>query len=87
MTLEELKYKEEVLREEFKDALETLNVSGSNDMRNIKCIKTYGALWHYTHQLLLAEEHAAEKESTSNITTAETMNIQARGLRMAKEEK
>ena len=55
MELEELRYKEEVLRECFKEKLETLNVDGTNDMCTIKCVKTFGALRHYTHQLLLAE--------------------------------
>lgn len=63
MTVEELEFKESALRREFKEKLEHLNVEGSNDIHTIKCIKTYGALWHYVHQLLLAEqEHAAVQE-------------------------
>ena len=80
MNIEELRYKEEVLRECFKEKLEQLNVDGKNDMCTVKCVKTYGALWHYTHELLLAEEHR-DKQTTS----AETMEIKATGLKMAKE--
>lgn len=82
MSIDELKYKEEVLRECFKEKLDMLNVEGDNDMCKIKCIKTYGALWHYTHQLLMAEERDAERSASPNMTTAETMNIQATGLKM-----
>lgn len=78
MSIDELKYKEEVLRECFKEKLETLNVDGNNDMCTVKCVKTYGALWHYTHQLLMAEE----KSKTE--TSADTMEIKATGLKMAK---
>ena len=80
MNIEELRYKEEVLRECFKEKLEELNVDGKNDMCTVKCVKTYGALWHYTHQLLLAEEYL-DKQTT----TADTMEIKATGLKMAKE--
>ena len=80
MNIEELRYKEEVLRECFKEKLEELNVDGKNDMCTVKCVKTYGALWHYTQQLLLAEEHL-DKQTT----TADTMEIKAAGLKMAKE--
>lgn len=82
MTHDELKFKESVLRECFKEKLEHLNVEGANDMSVIKCIKTYGALWHYTHQLMLAEEHEGEAAETKSSTIAETMDIQATGLRM-----
>ena len=82
MTLEDLKYKEQVLRECFKEKLDTLNVDGENYMCTIKCVKTFGALWHYTHQLLMAEEKASHSE-----TTAETMEIKATGLRMAGDRK
>lgn len=82
MTHEELKYKERVLRECFKEKLAGLNVDGENDICAIKCIKTFGALWHYTHQLCLAEEKEAEVEKKASETTAETMNIQATGLKM-----
>lgn len=84
MTHEELKYKERVLRECFKEKLAGLNVDGENDICAIKCIKTFGALWHYTHQLCLAEEKDAEvkAEKKASETTAETMNIQATGLKM-----
>ena len=81
MDMKDLEYKEEVLRECFKEKLEMLNVDGMNDMCVVKCVKTYGALWHYTHQLLLAEKH----ESSEQTTSAETMEIKATGLRMAKE--
>lgn len=81
MDMKDLEYKEEVLRECFKEKLETLNVDGMNDMCTVKCVKTYGALWHYTHQLLLAEKH----ESGEQTTSAETMEIKATGLKMAKE--
>jgi len=81
MTHEELKYKESKLRECFKNKLEHLDVDGENDYKTVKCIKTYGVLWHLAHQLLMAEEKdtGAVKGST---TTAETMNIQATGLNM-----
>lgn len=89
MTHEELKYKETVLRECFKEKLASLNVDGENDICLVKRVKTFGALWHYTHQLCLAEEHdkevmeaevEAKKKGTE--TTTETMNIQATGLKM-----
>lgn len=84
MTHEDLQYREEVLRECFKRELGRLNVDGENDICLVKRVKTFGALWHYTHQLCLAEEHdkeaAAKKEGSE--TTAETMNIQATGLKM-----
>ena len=80
MDMKDLEYKEEVLRECFKEKLDELNVDGTNDMCTVKCVKTYGALWHYTHQLLIAEKHK------SNETTAETMEIKATGLRMANKE-
>lgn len=79
MDMQELEYKEAVLRECFKEKLEELNVDGNNDMCTVKCVKTYGALWHYTHQLLLAEKHE------SSVTSADTMEIKATGLKMAKE--
>lgn len=80
MDIKDLEYKEEVLRECFKEKLEELNVDGKNDMCTVKCVKTYGMLWHLTHQLLLAETHLDK-----NTTSAETMEIKATGLKMAKE--
>lgn len=87
MDIKDLEYKEEVLRECFKEKLEKLNVDGTNDMCTVKCVKTYGALWHYTHQLLLAEKAAEEvvRPTSEQTTTAETMEIKATGLKMAKE--
>lgn len=82
MTIKDLEYKEQVLRECFKEKLEGLNVEGSNDMCTVKCVKTYGMLWHLTHQLLLAEKHEEAGEQT---TSTETMEIKATGLKMAKE--
>ena len=84
MTHEELKYKEKVLRECFKEKLAGLNVDGENDICLVKRVKTFGALWHYTHQLCLAEEHDKEVEAKKKAseTTAETMNIHATGLKM-----
>lgn len=79
MTHEELRYKEMRLRELFKEKLNMLDVDGTNDMATVKCIKTYGALWHYTHQLLMAEEH-----SETNVTTAETLDLRTTGLKMAR---
>lgn len=79
MTIEDLEYKEQTLRHEFMNKLEHLNTDGQNDYMTVKCIKTYGVLWHLTHQLLMAEKN--EKKSGSE-TTAETMNIQATGLKM-----
>lgn len=84
MTHEELKYKESKLRECFKKKLEMLDVDGSNDYTTIKCIKTYGVLWHLVHQLLMAEEHEEITEKrTGSVTTADAMNIQTTGLKMA----
>ena len=80
MSLDELKYKEQVLRSCFKEKLAYLNVEGNNDIQTVKCVKTYGALWHYAHQLLLAEMDSENKSGSE--TTAETMNIQATGLKM-----
>ena len=87
MDIKDLEYKEEVLRECFKEKLGMLNVDGTNDMCTIKCVKTYGALWHYTHQLLLAEKTAEEvvRPTSGQTTSAETMEIKATGLKMAKE--
>ncbi len=82
MTLDELKYREARLRECFMDKLEMLDVDGNNDMGAVKLIKTYGALWHYVHQLVLAEEGAVVV-SARNITTASTMDIKATGLKMS----
>lgn len=82
MNLEELKYKESRLRECFMGKLEHLDVDGNNDYNTIKCIKTYGVLWHLTHQLVMAEEKEVNT-SRGTITTADTMNVQATGLRMA----
>ena len=70
MTYEDIEYKEKVLRECFKEKLASLNVDGINDMCTVKNVKMYGALWHYTHQLLLAEgnnnnERTVEIKSTS----------------------
>ena len=78
MTHEELKYKEQRLRECFKKKLEHLDVDGDNDYMTVKCIKTYGVLWHLTHQLLMAES----EQTRSYTTTADTMNVQATGLKM-----
>ena len=80
MILDELKYKEQVLRECFMAHLDALNVDGDNDMCTIKKIKDYGALWHYTHQLLLAE---TKQDVAATVTTADTMEIKASGLKMA----
>lgn len=78
MSIEELEHKEAVLREEFKRKLHKLDVEGTNDMYDVKCVKTYGMLWHLTHQLLMAEQNQSNQRST----TAETMNIQTTGLKM-----
>ena len=80
MTHEELKYKEQRLRECFKKKLEHLDVDGDNDYMTVKCIKTYGVLWHLAHQLLMAEE--GEQQKHGYTTTANTMNVQATGLKM-----
>lgn len=55
MTIEELKAKEKVLREDFKSVLAELDTDGENTIEFIKSLKTYGALWHYTNQLIKAE--------------------------------
>lgn len=89
MSGEDLQYKEMKLRECFKKKLEELDVDGTNDYMAVKCIKTYGVLWHVTHQLLMAEGipsvaqmDAQGKADTGNVTRADTMNIQATGLHM-----
>lgn len=82
MNIEELEYKERVLRECFKEKLKHLNVEGANEVNTIKCIKTYGILWHLTHQLLKAEHEEQVKNKTGAETTAETIDIQATGLKM-----
>lgn len=84
MTHEELKYKESKLRECFKKKLGMLDVDGSNDYTAIKCIKTYGVLWHLVHQLCMAEEKETEQVQvrSGSVTTADTMDIQATGLKM-----
>lgn len=81
MTHEELKYKESRLRECFKKKLEMLDVDGSNDYMTVKCIKMYGVLWHLVHQLCMAEENESQ-EVRGSVTTADTMDIQATGLKM-----
>lgn len=82
MTHEELKYKESRLRDCFKKKLEMLDVDGNNDYMTVKCIKTYGVLWHLTHQLMMAEEKEVVQEKRGSVTTADTMNVQATGLKM-----
>ena len=82
MTHEELKYKESRLRDCFKKKLEMLDVDGHNDYMTVKCVKTYGILWHLTHQLMMAEEKEVEQEKRGSVTTADTMNVQATGLKM-----
>ena len=75
MTVEELEFKEKTLRHDFMEKLECLNVSGHNDIHAIKCIKTYGALWHYVHQLLLAEqEHAVQEHGQMQHMHAENVH-------------
>lgn len=87
MTHEELKYKETKLRDCFKKHLEDLDVDGRNDYASVKCVKTYGVLWHLVHQLLMAEEKDAAVQRSDQkrgyTTSADTMNVQATGLRMA----
>lgn len=82
MTHEELKYKEMKLRDCFKKKLEMLDVDGNNDYMTVKCVKTYGILWHLTHQLMMAEEKEVIQEKRGSVTTADTMNVQATGLKM-----
>lgn len=76
MTTEDIEYKEKRLREEFKKRLELLDVNGENSLDDVKCLKLFGVLWHITHQLLLAER------SKDKSLTAETVNMQATGLKM-----
>ena len=83
MDKEKLDYMEHSLRECFKKKLEMLDVDGENDIHTVKCIKTYGVLWHLAHQLLMAEEHEETTEKrTGSVTTADTMDIQTTGLKM-----
>ena len=82
MTHEELQYKEMKLRECFKKKLEHLDVDGTNDYSVVKCVKTYGVLWHVVHQLQMAEESESVAQRGS-VTTAQTMNVQATGLKMS----
>lgn len=82
MTHEELRYKESRLRDCFKKKLEMLDVDGHNDYMTVKCVKTYGILWHLTHQLIMAEEKEIIQEKRGSVTTADTMNVQATGLKM-----
>lgn len=82
MTHEELKYKESRLRDCFKKKIEMLDVDGHNDYMTVKCVKTYGILWHLTHQLMMAEEKEVIQEKRGSVTTADTMNVQATGLKM-----
>ena len=79
MTHEELKHKEAKLRECFKEKLAMLDVDGTVSIDTVKCVKTYGVLWHLAHQLLMAEE----QEKPVNDITAETMDFKATGLKMA----
>ena len=82
MTHDELKYKESRLRDCFKKKLEMLDVDGNNDYMTVKCVKTYGILWHLAHQLMMAEEKEVIQEKRGSVTTADTMNVQATGLKM-----
>ena len=83
MSKEKLDYMEHALRECFKKKLEMLDVDGENDYKVVKCVKTYGVLWHVVHQLQMAEniEHAQQAQRGS-VTTADKMNVQATGFKM-----
>lgn len=80
MTKEKLDYMEKSLRECFKKKLDMLDVDGINEYSTVKCVKTYGILWHTVHQLQMAEK--SEQVKSGNVTTADTMNVQATGLQM-----
>lgn len=80
MDKEKLDYMEKQLRDCFKKKLDLLDVDGTNDYHTVKCVKTYGVLWHTVHQLQMAEE--AEQVRNGSVTTANTMNVQATGLKM-----
>lgn len=82
MTEEKLNYMEKSLRECFKKKLDMLDVDGTNEYSTVKCVKTYGILWHTVHQLQMAEEKEVEQVKSGNVTTADTMNVQATGLQM-----
>ena len=82
MDKEKLDYMEHSLRECFKKKLEHLDVDGVNDYSVVKCVKTYGVLWHVVHQLQMAEEGESVAQRGS-VTTAQTMNVQATGLKMS----
>ena len=81
MDKEKLDYMEHSLRECFKKKLEHLDVDGTNDYSTVKCVKTYGVLWHVVHQLQMAEEGGEAQRGS--VTTAQTMNVQATGLKMS----
>lgn len=77
MTIAELEYKEAKLRDAFKLKLALLDVDGYNDATDVHCVKTYGILWHITHQLL-----KAEKEESNNYVEADTINMSSTGFKM-----
>ena len=64
------------------DKLDNLDVDGQNAYCTIKEIKTYGALWHYVNQLIIALANKEEEKRSASVTTADTMNIQTTGLKM-----
>lgn len=70
MTMEELKHKEEALRGEFERKLAGLDVDGTVSMEHIKCVKTFGALWHHAKELLMskASEAANYQVSAEQVT-------------------
>ena len=82
MDKEKLDYMEKQLRDCFKKKLEMLDVDGTNDYHTVKCVKTYGVLWHVVHQLQMAEGAEGTATRQGAVTTAQTMNVQATGLRM-----
>lgn len=81
MSHDELIYKERVLRECFEEKLSRLDVEGKVPVEEVKCVKTFGALWHYAHELLKVHEHGEEQHGTM---TADTMEIKASGLKNIK---
>lgn len=78
LTREVLEYKEQALRDCFMERLERLDTDGTVSLAEVKELKTYGALWHYVHELL--EESGAAQSKQHGTVTADSVS----GLKMSK---